>query len=180
MKQVLEHVGQPKAGEDRFAEFIAANQHALFRFCMSLTGSQHDAWDLLQDGYSRLLDAWPRVDNARDPLAYARQTLTRLHFNRARSAKRELAAFVRVREASTTTLPDATFEPWLEDSYRRLAPKQRAAIALVHIWGFTIREAADTMQCRENTVKTHLARGMEHLRSAARTAGKDTSHDQLQ
>lgn len=174
-----EHVGQPLGRQADFDEFVLAYQNDLFRFCTSLTGSQHDAWDLLQDGFARLLVAWTRMDLNRDPLAYARQTMTRLYLNKIRSAKREMAAIVRLRGPfAISDLPESTFEPWLEESYQGLAPRQRASIALVHIWGFSVRETAETLQCRENTVKTHLARGMAHLRGAATAAGKEANHGQ--
>lgn len=153
-----------------FDDFVESSLPALVRFATSLTSSQDDAWDLVQGGLERLLVSWRQVDHERNPAAYARVILVRLNLNRLRSIRREFAANRRSVAAPAGRAgadPLAyQFEPWLETGLAQLSAKQRTAVALVHVWNYTIDETAEIMGCAPNTVKTHLSRGMSALRSA--------------
>jgi len=158
-----------------FDEFAAAALPELTRLSVAITRGASEADDLVQDCLVRLAGAWERVDDQRDPIAYARVTLIRLNLNRARRMRRELSAVARFgrHEASRTAsiAGEPTWEPWLSNAFAALSPRQRSAVALVHVWGYSIDETARVIACRPNTVKTPLARAMSTLRQAARDAG---------
>ena len=66
--------------------------------------------------------------------------------------------------------PAATGDPALRDRVARavagLPRGQREAFALVHLEGFTVREAADITGRAIGTIKSHLHRALTHLREA--------------
>lgn len=149
--------------------FVAAVVDDAVRFASSLTGSTHDGWDLTQDALARLVVALDRIDLDGSPRAYLYKTIVRLNLNRLRRAGREGAAMVRVARTMASAEPGSEIDlpDWLAAALRSLSPRQRTALALVHIWGFSIDEASELMNCRRNTVKTHLSRAMSQLRTAA-------------
>jgi RNA polymerase sigma-70 factor (ECF subfamily) len=68
--------------------------------------------------------------------------------------------------------PDPAAAPAGDPALRRriaraldtITRRQREAFVLVHLEGFTAREAAEVMGAREGTVKSHLHRALQHLR----------------
>jgi DNA-directed RNA polymerase specialized sigma24 family protein len=77
---------------------------------------------------------------------------------------RDRASLVAVPErGGGSDLPDV--EPALRGALAGLSPQQRAAVLLVHGWGYGLTEAAAAMGCRLSTLRNHLARGMTKLRA---------------
>ena len=62
--------------------------------------------------------------------------------------------------------PDGShwFEPGLADAIASLSEKQRAAVVLVHGYGWTIAEVAEMWGVTFSTVKAHIERAMTRLR----------------
>ena len=61
---------------------------------------------------------------------------------------------------------DPVVEPGLPKALARLSHRQRTAVILVHSFDWTHEEVADVMGVSVSTVRNHLRRGMEKLRSA--------------
>ncbi len=57
------------------------------------------------------------------------------------------------------------FEPGLPGAMAALSERQRAALVLVHGFEWTVSEVAELWGVTFSTVKTHLERGLESLRS---------------
>jgi len=83
-------------------------------------------------------------------------------------AKRELR---RSQVPATWLLPaavidgDSPFEPELTGALSTLSEQQRAAVLLVHGYGYSFREAADVLNVSLSTLRTHADRGLARLRS---------------
>jgi RNA polymerase sigma factor (sigma-70 family) len=60
---------------------------------------------------------------------------------------------------------DSSFEPRLDAAMANLSGQQRAAVLMVHGYGYSFREAADVLGVSLATLRTHVGRGMERLRS---------------
>lgn len=54
----------------------------------------------------------------------------------------------------------------MADALAELPERMRAAVALHHVAGLSVRETAQAMGTSENTVKSHLRDGMRRLRLA--------------
>jgi len=61
---------------------------------------------------------------------------------------------------------DPIVEPGLPRALARLSHRQRTAVILVHSFAWTHEEVADVMGVSVSTVRNHLRRGMDKLRSA--------------
>jgi RNA polymerase sigma factor (sigma-70 family) len=59
-----------------------------------------------------------------------------------------------------------TLEPRLEGAMRALSDQQRAAVLLVHGYGLTLAETAETLGCGISTIRNHIDRALKRLRSA--------------
>lgn len=71
-----------------FEDYIRARWTSLVRYGYVLTGSSHDAADLVQEALARLGSAWPRVARRGNPDAYVRTTMARLHISWWRRLRR--------------------------------------------------------------------------------------------
>ncbi|MCB0966720.1 MAG: RNA polymerase sigma factor [Ilumatobacter sp.] len=67
--------------------------------------------------------------------------------------------------ASKSVESDSRFEPALSNAMEGLSDQQRSAVLLVHGYGYSFREAADAMDVSLSTLRTHIDRGMQRLRS---------------
>jgi RNA polymerase sigma factor (sigma-70 family) len=58
-----------------------------------------------------------------------------------------------------------TVDPELPRALRRLSDRQRVAVVLVHVNGWTHDETAEAMAVDVSTVRTHVARALDRLRA---------------
>jgi DNA-directed RNA polymerase specialized sigma24 family protein len=61
--------------------------------------------------------------------------------------------------------PARDVEPGLPDALGKLSERQRAAVMMVHADDWTRHEAAEALNISVSALDTHLARGLERLRS---------------
>lgn len=108
------------------------------------------------DALSWAWEHWDRLTPMANPIGYlyrVGQSAARRHL---RSPQVAMPAADAVRE------PDPV--PELGPALERLSEQQRAAVVLVHGYGFSLREAADVLGLGVSTLREHLARGMGRLR----------------
>jgi RNA polymerase sigma-70 factor (ECF subfamily) len=56
-------------------------------------------------------------------------------------------------------------DPGLRTALDALSPQQRAAVLLVHGWGYPLVDAAAAMGCSTSSLRNHLARGVTKLQA---------------
>jgi RNA polymerase sigma-70 factor (ECF subfamily) len=135
---------------------------ALYRAAYALSGSRHDAEDLVQETFAQVLKR-PRFVRRDHELGYLLRALRNTYYNRHRAAAR--------RPATVTLFEDiagATSEPGFNASEIMQAvasapPLYRDAVVAVDILGMSYREAARALRARESTITTRLHRGRQHL-----------------
>src|SRR5690349_5765237 len=116
----------PDSGQDGFDAYVAARRPALLRTAYLLTGSHHDAEDLVQTTLLRVVPRWPRI--CANPEPYVRRVLARESVTRWRGR--------RWRERLADRLPErATDEPRTDrmvllGALAALSPRQRAVLVL--------------------------------------------------
>jgi RNA polymerase sigma-70 factor (ECF subfamily) len=118
----------------------------------------------MQDAFVRLWERWDRIDQIDDPTAY----LFRIALNgvrmRRRSAQR---AAKRLVTASSTADPfeEIDLREDVHAMLRSLAPRQRAALVLLDIYGYGSEDAARIMGIRPSTVRALATQGRAVLRA---------------
>ena len=154
---------------DEFEQFVDAELPRLLGYARVLTGNDHDAWDLVQDGLVRVGLRWGRIERGGNPAAYTRTTLVRLNIDRLRRGGRERIVAEPPDAARTQRLPDGV-DPWLATALADLTPRQRTAVVLRFVDDLDIAGVATAMGCSTGTAKSHLSRGLQRLRDFAPTA----------
>ena len=135
---------------------------ALYRAAWALCGSQHDAEDLVQDTFVKILKR-PRLLRHDDELGYLLRALRNTYASRYRSATRRPVT----RELFEADAPPAdesriTPRELMEAITTAPAPYRDAVIA-VDVLGLTYREAARSLRAREATIASRLHRGRQHV-----------------
>lgn len=142
-----------------FEEFVASRLPHLLRFGRALTGDDHAAADLVQDALERTYVKWQRIRSA-DPEGYVRTVMVNRHVSLWRKLRRERVM---------ASPPDVEFvdehaDPELLAALRRLAPRQRAVVALRYYEDLTEAQTAQVLGCSVGTVKRQASDAMSHLR----------------
>ncbi|GAB2813900.1 SigE family RNA polymerase sigma factor [Actinocorallia aurea] len=152
--------GVPRDPVD-FEHWVSSRAPALLRYGYVLTGSPHDAADLVQEALVRLRTSWARVVRKDDPEGYVRTTMARLHISIWRRTRRETL---------TATVPDgAHHDPALPDdalwqALTALPKRQRAVIALRYYEALSDEEIATRLGISRGTVRSQASRALDKLR----------------
>lgn len=144
-----------------FEEWVVGRRPALLRTAFLLTGSTHEADDLVQTTLLKVVPRWSRV--AADPEAYVRRVMVNANISRWQRR--------RWREVATAQVPDWAVEQvgsedrlTLHAALARLAPRQRAVVVLRYYDDLTEREAADLLGVTVGTVKSQARDALARLR----------------
>ncbi len=144
-----------------FSEYVGARRPLMYRTAWVLCGDHHQAEDLVQHVLTKLYVAWPRVSRMDSVDGYVRRMLVNANLDRLRRRREQpgLEGWDRPAESGDT---EALLD--LREALRRLAPGQRRALVLRHLWGLSVEETAATLGIAPGTVKSQTADAMTRLR----------------
>ncbi len=148
----------------RFDTLFEEERERLFKALYFVTGNRDDAEELTQDAFLRLWERWDDIDRIEDPTGY----LFRVALNGFRMRRRRAA--VAVRKLVPVSEPtDAFLEAEMRADVRRLllevTPRQRAALLLVDLLGYSSEQAARILRVRPSTVRALATQGRRALRT---------------
>ena len=145
-----------------FEDFFARERDRLFGLLVLVTGDRHEAEDLAQDAFVATWERWDHIGTVDSPVGYLHRTAMnafRKRYRRAQILRRITGSVVR----RTTAAPaDASLE--LDETLLALTPRQRAALVLTELFGYSASEAASTLGVKASTIGA--------LKHQARTALK--------
>jgi RNA polymerase sigma-70 factor, ECF subfamily len=155
--------GAERGVPSTFEAFFEAEKAGLYSALCLVTRDRHEAEELTQDAFVRVLAAWDRA-SIEDPAAY----LYRTAMNAFRSRHRRAA--VAMRRAVGAAHADDAYEriESMDAAVRALAPlsrQQRAAVVLIDLLGFSSEQAARMLGIRSSTVRMHASRAHATLRT---------------
>jgi RNA polymerase sigma-70 factor (ECF subfamily) len=149
----------------------------LYRAAWALCGSSHDAEDLVQETFARVL-ARPRQLRGQNELAYLMQVLRNTFLTQRRSSSR------RPQQAQATLEEIEPADPRNGDrpeaavlarevfgAIAGLPDNYRLALVAVDVLGLSYQEAAVALDTREATIATRVFRARERV---ARELGSET------
>ncbi len=147
-----------------FDEFFLDQHESLYRAMYFVTGNRQDAEELMQDAFLGLWERWDRVGEIEDPVGYLfRVALNgfRMRARRAKVAARHLA--------SVNPTADPFDDLDLKEDLRRmlllLTPRQRAALVLTDVYGYSSDQAGHMMGIRPTTVRVLASQGRTALKA---------------
>ncbi len=164
----------------RFEEFVLPHVEVLYRTAWSLTRSDADAQDLVQETMLRAFRAIERFDG-RYPRAWLMTILRNANINRARKKKPDLlddpdmtfersTAFAEV-DGPEQIVVDPVMDASVTDAYDSLPDMFRELIELVDMNGLSYQEAADLLDVPVGTVMSRLHRGRKRIRDHLASQG---------
>ncbi|HID55482.1 TPA: RNA polymerase sigma factor [Candidatus Poribacteria bacterium] len=163
--------GNPEAFEelyDRYYEYT-------FRLFLRLTGNYHDAQDLTQDLFMRLLTslknyemkgAFRRFLNRsirNSAISYHRKRIRRKEIN-IESSDETKKDVVQIPDRSADPHRDAELKEVIEAINGMKNWKNRTVVMLRLLYGFSSQEIADILSCSPNAVRIRFYRGCQELR----------------
>ena len=150
-----------------FEDFFEEEKDGLYGALCLVTRNRHEAEELTQDAFVRVLEHWDRVGAMEDPRGYLYRTAMnafRRRYRRSLLAAKRTLGITRPDDAiAAIDERDAAVRALAE-----LSPQQRAAVVLVDLIGFTSEEAARILGIRASTVRMHASRAHKALKGTMR------------
>ena len=146
-----------------FETFYEAEAQTLFRRLWLVTGNRAEAEELMQDAFLKVWERWDRVGAMDDPVGYLYRTamnLFRTRYRRATLAVRRAVGLA----PSVDDFSDADDRQVVHQVLATLPPRQRAALVLTEMLGFTSKEAGDALGVTDATVRSLTRHGRDAFR----------------
>ncbi len=138
---------------------------------------RHAAEDIVQEAFIRMSRSLHRVEDPAKSAAYLRSIV----LNLARDHNRRGLLSLRHQLPANDLDPAGVDEAIVTDeehrrvveAVRRLPRRQRDCVALRYLMDLSVAETATTLGVSENSVKTHLKRGLANLRTVVGVGADD-------
>ena len=146
-----------------FEAFYEDENELLFRRLWLVTGNRAEAEELTQDAFLNVWERWDRVGAMENPVGYLYQTAMNLFRKRYRRAMLALRRSVGLAPAHDD-FADADDRDTVRRVLATLPPRQRAALVLTEMLGFTSSEAANALGVNASTVRSLSHHGRQSFR----------------
>ena len=155
-------IGEAVEASIGFEEFFRAERARLYRALLLVTHSATEADEIVQEAFCRVWERWDRVRTFESPVGYLYRTAMNVH----RSAyRRTLRAAMRAFGA--TDVPDPFEAVASQDEAVRalanLTPRQRAAVVLTELLGYTSDDAGAILRIRGGSVRALVSQAKARL-----------------
>jgi RNA polymerase sigma-70 factor, ECF subfamily len=147
-----------------FDEFFLEQNDRLYRALYFVTGSRQDAEELMQDAFLKLWERWDRIGEIADAEGYLYRVAFngfRMRLRRAKTAARHLAPS----SPPTNPFEDVEVKEDVRQLLEQLSRRQRAAIVLTDVYGYSSEQAGTMMGIRPTTVRVLVSQGRAVLRA---------------
>ena len=126
-----------------FEGFFDAERDRLFRMLCVVTGSRHEAEELSQEAFLRVWQRWSEVRRMDEPEGYLHRTAMNLFRKRYRRASMALRTTVGL-AAPQDVFEQVDDRDTIAHALRSLTPRQRAAMVLTEMLGYSPEEAGSS------------------------------------
>ena len=147
------------ANSEQFDAFYLASRDRLVLQIAALTGDRTEALDHVQEAFIRAWSRWDRVSSYDEPEAWVRRVALNLATSRWRRARRTVLR-------ATAGAEQVHLDPEQESVIAALAVlplRERQAVVMHHLLGYSVAEIATEMKSPAGTVKSWLSRGRAKL-----------------
>jgi DNA-directed RNA polymerase specialized sigma24 family protein len=143
-----------------FESFFDAVEPQLRRAHFAVFGLERGP-EATAEAFAWAWETWPRARNLESPVGYL------FRVGQSKTRRRRFRPVF-----SPATADDPRVEPRLGTALAQLSESQRAAVVLVHGFGWTLREVAELRGVKVTSVQTHLERGLRRLRAALKVTAR--------
>jgi RNA polymerase sigma-70 factor (ECF subfamily) len=141
-----------------FEDFFRGQTQSLYAHLCLITGNRAEAEELAQDAFLKVWERWDRVADMEEPIGYLYRTAMNLFRKRYRRAVLALRKTVseELRKDEFSTVEDRSI---VARALVELTPRQRAALVLTELIGFSSEEAGNMLGVSAGTVRALASRG---------------------
>lgn len=154
---------EPTPDTRSFEEFFVSQRQELFGTLWLMTGRRHEAEELLQEAFVRVWERWDEVRSMERPTGYLYRTAVNVWRSRARRAAVALRRTIHA-EPPADAMAEVDARDVVARALATLPPRQRAAIVLIDLLGFTSQEAAGALGIRPSTARVQVTRARAALK----------------
>ena len=148
-----------------FSVFFAEEHRGLFKALYFVTGNRADAQELMQEAFLTMWERWDTIDRIDDPTGYLFRVALNGFRMRVRAARRTARRLVAV-DPAYDPFGEVDLREDVRTMLRSLAPRQRAALVLLDLYGYGSDDAAAILRIRPSTVRALATQGRAVLRTA--------------
>jgi RNA polymerase sigma-70 factor (ECF subfamily) len=152
---------------EQFIEIIKTEQEALRRFLLALCcGNRDEADDIAQDALVKAYLSCSKYEECGKGTAWLYRIAYNMFIdtNRCRRTMQPLDALEKREDSSFAADREFRYQV-LYIALEQLPPKERTAILLFYLKGYSIREITDIVNVTEDAVKKQLSRGRDKLKT---------------
>jgi len=154
---------------ETFEDFIAGRESDVFGYLWRLTGDEQTAYDLCQETFLRAWQQFEKIRHYEQPGAWLFRVATNLALN---AIERRATASGHVIPLREDILQPATDDPagriaskeLIHQTLLRLPARERAALVLREVEGFSMDEIARALDVSASSVRMLLSRARAHFR----------------
>lgn len=146
-----------------FEAFFERQHGDLFAALWLITRNRHEAEEIAQDAFLNLWERWDRVAAMDDPEGYLYRTAMNVFRSRARRASLALRRMARPSPVDDAFAAVERRE-MLVQALASLTPRERAAVVLTDVLGYSSEEAGRWLRIKPVTVRVLASRGRGRLR----------------
>ena len=145
-----------------FEEFFELERDHLCDLLSLVTGDRSEAEEIAQDAFVLVWERWDRVRLMDSPAGYLYRTAINTFRKRYRRAR--LFGRLAVSLSPRTSSSPADAPVLLSEALRALTPRQRAALVLTELLGYSAEDAARALGVKVSTIGVLKHRGRTALR----------------
>jgi len=146
-----------------FEEFYEANFRRVFTALCLVTRNRHEAEEVTQEAFLRVLERWDRVGAFEDPTGYVYRAAVNVFRSRYRRAALALRRALSLAPDTDELAAVDTHDEVLR-LLQTLTPPQRAAVVLTALLDFSPEDAAKMLGVKASSVRSLTTRARAHMK----------------
>jgi RNA polymerase sigma-70 factor (ECF subfamily) len=150
---------------ESFDAFFERKHGDLFGAIYLMTRDRHEAEDLMQEAFLKVWERWDRVSVLDDPTGYLYRTAMnafRMRYRRSAMAARRLLQFVAPH--GRDPLDQIEDRDEMDRVLTSLTPRQRAAVVLTELLGYSREDAGRTLGVKPVTIRVLVSQARKAVR----------------